>query len=189
MQQTYGLLGLSGGLLVPLGLVQPAFAVVASVALCSLIALGYVRMSEALDRRSITDAVASVATLCLGALAVGGETRIAIIAAGVVVVLLAARNPLHSWLRSLDDTDIRASAQFVLVALVVWPLLPDRGLGPYDALNPREIWLVVIFVMGVSFAGYWAGKRYGTTRGTLLASAIGATYSSTAVSAATATTP
>ena len=181
--RTYGLLCLSGGLLVPVSLVQPAFAIVASVALCSLIALGYLRTSVDPDGRSVTDAVASVATLFLGALAVGGETRIAVIAAGVIIVLLAARNPLHSWLRSLDDTEIRASAQFVLVALVVWPLLPDRGLGPYDALNPREIWLVVIFVMGVSFAGYWAGKRYGTTRGTLLAAAIGATYSSTAVTA------
>jgi uncharacterized membrane protein (DUF4010 family) len=43
------------------------------------------------------------------------------------------------------------------------------------------IWLVVVFVTGLSFAGYWASKRFGNRRGTIAAAAIGATYSSTAV--------
>ncbi len=77
--------------------------------------------------------------------------------------------------------NIRAAAQYGAITLVALPLLPDKAMGPYDALNPRMIWLVVVFVTGLSFAGYWASKRFGNARGTIAAAAIGATYSSTAV--------
>ena len=36
--------------------------------------------------------------------------------------------------------------------LVVLPLLPNQVMGPYDALNPRSIWIVVILVMAISAA-------------------------------------
>lgn len=90
---------------------------------------------------------------------------------------------MHAWLRSLDDTDMRATAQFILVALVIFPLLPNNSFGPYGALNLHDLWLVVLFVTGISFAGYWASKRMGAARGTLVAATIGATYSSTAITA------
>ena len=48
---------------------------------------------------------------------------------------------------------------------MVLPLLPDQALGPYGALNPRSIWIVVILVMAISAAGYvlvrMLGARFG----------------------------
>ena len=48
---------------------------------------------------------------------------------------------------------------------MVLPLLPDQALGPYGALNPRSIWIVVILVMAISAAGYvlvrLLGARFG----------------------------
>jgi uncharacterized membrane protein (DUF4010 family) len=39
-------------------------------------------------------------------------------------------------------------------------------MGPYTTrFNPRMLWLVVVFVTGLSFAGYWAAKRFGNRRG------------------------
>ncbi len=46
------------------------------------------------------------------------------------------------------------------------PILPDKNFGPYDGLNPRQLWLMVVLISGVSLAGYVAlrlvGERYGT---------------------------
>ncbi|MFZ4690704.1 MAG: MgtC/SapB family protein, partial [Polymorphobacter sp.] len=107
-------------------------------------------------------------------------------AAAVVTLLLAQRRLLHDMLRGMTEADIKAVARFAIIAGVVWPLLPDRAMGPYAAWNPRDLWLVVVVVCGLSFAGYAAGRRFGTTRGTLATAAIGALYSSTAVTAALA---
>ena len=80
--------------------------------------------------------------------------------------LLTARPALHKFVRSmLSGEELRDLLIFAAAALIVLPLLPDRQIGPYNALNPRTIWTVVILVMGVSALGYVAvrlvGSRYG----------------------------
>jgi uncharacterized membrane protein (DUF4010 family) len=51
--------------------------------------------------------------------------------------------------------------QFALVTLVVLPVLPDRAYGPYEALNPYQIWLMVVLIVGISLVGYVAHKLLG----------------------------
>jgi uncharacterized membrane protein (DUF4010 family) len=53
---------------------------------------------------------------------------------------------------------------FAGATLVILPLLPNRDIGPYGALNLYKIWIVVILVMGITAIGYttrWLGSRYG----------------------------
>ena len=183
--RTFGLLGLSGGLLA-LMMAGPTLwlAISAGTGVIALIVIGYYGgQSAAVADRSMTGATAAIVTFCLGALAVVGYPRVAIVTAGAVMALLTSRTRFHAWVRSLDDTDIKATAQFAVISLVVLPLLPDTSFGPFGAINLRNLWLVVVFVTGLSFAGYWASKRLGAARGTLAAATIGATYSSTAITA------
>ena len=183
--RSFGLLGLLGGLL---GILASGptlwLAITAGIGVIALILIGYRSVLAATNPdRSMTNATAAIITLCLGILSVHGQARVAIVTAGAVVALLASRARLHAWIRSLDDTDMKATAQFAVIALVILPLLPDTNFGPFGAINLRNLWLVVVFVTGLSFAGYWASKRLGTARGTLAAATIGATYSSTAITA------
>ena len=113
----------------------------------------------------LTTETALVLTTLLGGLAI----RHPEFAAGlgvVVAVLLAARSALHRFVRSvLTDDELRDLLIFAAAALVVLPLLPDKPIGPYGALNLRTVWTIVILVMGVSALGYVAvrlvGPRYG----------------------------
>lgn len=183
--RTHALLGLGGGLV---GLVSTAlsalFGLVGLAGLIVALLLAHrARLAEPDDNVSATGAVVGVLTVLFGVLATVGFAREALVAGGATTLILSMREKLHGWLQTLGEEDITAAAQFGAIALVILPLLPDRALGPYDALNPRMLWLVVVFVTGLSFAGYWASKRFGSTRGTILAAAIGATYSSTAVTA------
>jgi uncharacterized membrane protein (DUF4010 family) len=183
--RTHALLGLGGGLV---GLastaLSPWFGLVGLAGLLVALMLSYrARLAEPDDNVSATSAVVGVLTVLFGVLATIGFAREALVAGGATTLILSMRERLHGWLQTLGEEDIAAAAQFGAIALVILPLLPDRPLGPYDALNPRMLWLVVVFVTGLSFAGYWASKRFGSTRGTILAAAIGATYSSTAVTA------
>lgn len=141
------------------------------------------RLAEPDENVSATNVVVGILTVLLGLAMTTGFLREGVVAGGVIVVILAMREKLHGWLRTLSAQDVRAIALYGAITLVVLPLLPDRNIGPYGALNPRNLWLVVVFVTGLSFAGYWASKKVGDAQGTIIAAAIGATYSSTAVTA------
>ena len=91
------------------------------------------------------------------------------LAAGLAVtvaVLLAARSRLHRFVRSvLTEDELQDALIFAGATLVVLPLVPDRPIGPYGALNPHSIWILVILVMAIQRCGLRrsppAGARFG----------------------------
>ena len=183
--RTYALLALGGALSGLLALnVSIWFGLIGVTGMVVAVLLAHrARLAEADDNVSATNVVVSILTVLLGLAMTTGFLREAIVAGGVMTLILAMREQLHGWLRTLSAEDVRAVAIYGAITLVVLPLLPDKNIGPYAALNPRNLWLVVVFVTGLSFAGYWAAKRVGDAQGTIIAAAIGATYSSTAVTA------
>ncbi len=151
---------------------------VVTVGVFALAALAYWR---ALERDpGLTTEVALVATVLLGGLAVHDPT----IAAGLGVIvagLLTARTAIHAFVNSvLTEEEIRDGLVFAGATLVVLPLLPDKALGPYGALNPHTIWIVVVLVMGVSALGYIAVRLVGARFGLPLAGLVSGFVSSVA---------
>jgi len=128
----------------------------------------------------ITTVVAALLTFVLGATAVQGHEAVAAAAAVITAVILSLKPFLHGWLK-LEGTEIYAALKLLLMSVVILPWLPDRGYGPWDALNPYEIWLFVVLVAAISFAGYFAMKLAGITGGILLTGLLGGIVSSTAV--------
>jgi uncharacterized membrane protein (DUF4010 family) len=81
---------------------------------------------------------------------------------------------------------MRVIMQFVLISMVILPVLPNRPYGPFDVLNPREIWWMVVLVVAMSLAGYVALKLFGGRSGIVLAGLIGGMISSTATAVSAA---
>jgi uncharacterized membrane protein (DUF4010 family) len=79
----------------------------------------------------------------------------------------------------MEPKELAAALRFLAISVIVLPLLPDRGFGPHEALNPRQIWYYVVLISGLSFAGYWLIKFFGA-RGVLLTGIVGGLASSTA---------
>lgn len=183
--RTFGLFGLLGALAGSVARVQPLAGAALALAGCALVVIGY-RRSLRRDAVSATTLTAALVTIALGLLAALGWPVAALAAAAITAFLLAQRRTLHGWLRGLSEADLQAVVRFAVIAGAVWPLLPDRDIGPYGAWNPRELWLVVVIVCAIGFAGYGLGRRFGPGRGTLVTAAVGALYSSTAVTAALA---
>lgn len=184
--RTFALLGLAGGLAGAVVEQGRAHAAILLAATAILVLIGYARTARSPDKLSGTTSLAALITIGCGYLAASGEAQTATIVAAAMTMVLALRSELHGWLAGLNDVEIGAIARFALIALAILPLLPDHSYGPYDAWNPRQLWLVVVFVSGFSFLGYIAAKRFGTSRGTLVMAATGAMVSSTAVTAALA---
>ncbi|MEM8725947.1 MAG: DUF4010 domain-containing protein [Pseudomonadota bacterium] len=180
--RTFILLGIAGGVAGWLTQQQAEWAGAAIVATLGLVMLlGYYREAEATGQPDATSAIAAVATLALGFLAGFGSPQIGVALAALVTLLLAFRAETHRWIASLDEADLKAAVRFAVIALAVRPFLPDRDMGPLDAWNPQQLWLVVILVTGFSFMGYIADRKFGARHGTVLTAIIGGAYSSTAV--------
>ena len=181
--RTFGILGLLGGVA---GIVPMPLAVVALASGGAALLAGYVRQQKISANVSATTALVGILTLALGYLATTGQAQSALATAVMVTLLLSMRRQLHGWLKGLSEAEVQAIGRFGLLAAVILPLLPDRQYGPLDAWNPRHIWTVVIFVSGLSLAGYVATRRLGERAGLLATALTGALVSSTAVTASLA---
>jgi uncharacterized membrane protein (DUF4010 family) len=128
----------------------------------------------------LTTEVAMLLMYGVGAYVVVGPETIAIALGAGAAVLLQYKGQLHGMARKLGDEDLRAIMQFVLISLVILPVLPNRTYDPYAVLNPREIWLMVVLIVGLSLAGYITYKFFGEHAGLLLGGTLGGVISSTA---------
>lgn len=109
-----------------------------------------------------------------------GDRTLAVAVGGLVAVLLQAKRALHGLVKKIGYQDIKVVMQFVLLSLVILPVLPDQAFGPYQVLNPRDMWLMVVLIVGISMSGYFAYKFFGQHAGTLLGGILGGLISSTA---------
>jgi len=159
----------------------PAIAALIATGAIAATLAGYWFSLQRGESLSATTTVAGIVTLALGYAAAQGQEAVALAGAAVVLIVLASRTELHGLLKGLTEPEVESVARFAIVALVILPLLPDAQYGPYGALNPHRIWLVVVIVLGLSFAGYAATRRFGAERGILLTAVTGALVSSTAV--------
>jgi len=132
----------------------------------------------------LTTEVAMLIVFLLGILAIDDPPLAG--ALGVVVaVVLAGKHRLHRFTRqTLTAREMHDGLLLAAAAAVVLPLLPDRTVDPWEVLNPRTLWTLVVMVMAINAGGYIALRMLGAARGLALAGLFGGFVSSTATIAA-----
>ncbi len=145
----------------------------------ALIVLGHLGYVEQ-GRRGLTTELAAVMTFAIGAIVQTGPLELAVALGVATAAILHFKPQLHALADRAGEKDIFAMLQVGLVAFVVLPVLPDRTYGPLDVLNPYNIWLMVVLVSGINFAGYIALKGVGSRYGGALSGLLGGLVSSTA---------
>lgn len=185
--RTFALTGLLGGVLgvlLPRHGPWPLVAGILGVAL--LLSVSYWQTASAQKNLSVTGAVATLLTLVLGAFAASTSIALAFAAAVIAAVLLDLKPTLHGWLRLIQQSELTAALQLLVLSVVILPNLPNEGYGPYDALNPYELWWAVILIAGLSLSGHFAMRLTGPQRGILWTGLLGGLASSTATTLALA---
>ena len=161
--RTFGIVALLGavGALGPTALLVLAFGGVVG-----LTVLGYLRSRES-DPGATTE-VALLVMFLVGRLTMDDPRRATIIAVTVAVVL-AVRERLHRFARDvLTERELEDGVLLAAAAFVVLPILPDRAVGPYGALNPRTLWRLVVLVMTIGAAGHALARVVGARAGLLV---------------------
>ena len=132
----------------------------------------------------LTTEVAAIAVYLLGAMTTLGYRELAVGLAIVTAAVLAYKQPLHGFVSKIGWSDVFAGLRLMIATFIVLPLLPDRAVDPWGALNPHTLWLLVLLISGLSLVGYVATRLLGPDRGAALAGVTGGLVSSTAVTLA-----
>lgn len=174
--RTFALASLTGGLSVTLG---GSFLLAVTTAVFAIFsAVAYLRTNE--QDPGLTSEAALVLAVLLGGLA-QTETAMASAIAVIVTVLLAARVRLHHFVSDvISESELTDALIFAAATLVVLPLMPDRYLGPFGAINPRTIWKIAVLVISISAGGYIAVRLLGPRFGLPIAGLASGFVSSTA---------
>ena len=176
--RSFALLALAGAVAASF---QPWAVVAGLIGLGGLMTMAYFRTSA--DDPGTTTEIAAIVVYLLGALAYR-RSALAVALAVVVVALLASKTRLHRFAReAVSEIELEDAIKFFVVAFVVLPLLPDRGLGPYGVLNPSKLWLLVVLITGIGWIGYIGVRALGPDRGLLITGLAGGFVSASATTA------
>jgi len=131
----------------------------------------------------LTTEVAIVIAIVIGALCYWGYLTLAVAIGIVTTVLLSIKLETDRFARALTREDVFAALQLAVISAIVLPILPNASFlsPPFDVLNPFKIWLMVVFISGISFLGYVAIKIVGPEQGIGITGLLGGMVSSTAV--------
>ncbi|WP_299018250.1 MgtC/SapB family protein [uncultured Photobacterium sp.] len=180
--RTYSLIGLMGGLC---GMLTELYSELilgfSFVALTGLIVMAYIKSQKVKSNLSITGLIGMLITFLLGSLTVVGEPVIAASAAVITAIILDNKKELHDALMKLQEYELDAALRLLLISVVMLPLLPNQGMGPWQAINPYEIWWMVVLIASISFVGYFAIKIGGAEKGILFTCLFAGLSSSTAL--------
>ncbi|MFB1068808.1 MgtC/SapB family protein [Vibrio diabolicus] len=180
--RTFSLVGLLGGLVgILANIYTPLLIGFALIALVILTCIAFVIQQKKSGDVSITGVVSIMVVFVLGNLTVSGEAVLAAAAAVITAVVLDNKRELHQALQKLQEYELDAALRLLLISIVMLPLLPNQSYGPWNALNPYEIWWMVVLIASISFVGYFAIKIGGAKRGILFTSVFAGLSSSTAL--------
>lgn len=162
-----------------------ALTAVAGLGVLAILLLSKLRAAKA----GMTTELAGIAVFCLCYVTTSPDFKAgeptAISIAVIMTLFLEARRRLHKFFReTITEVEFNDTLRFLALIFVIHPILPDHAYGPYQFFNPRNIWLFVILVSSVSYAGYFLEKFMGATRGLWVTSILGGLASTTAATSA-----
>ncbi|RZN62316.1 MgtC/SapB family protein [Methanonatronarchaeum sp. AMET6-2] len=109
---------------------------------------------------ALTTSVSMLVTYGVGVLVGLGFYFEGVTIAILAALLLVLKRELHEFALNLSKKEIQSAAEFAVIAFVIYPLLPAEPFGPWDAIDARLVWLLVIAISGIGFLNYILVREY-----------------------------
>jgi uncharacterized membrane protein (DUF4010 family) len=162
----------------------PGFVYVAALffgAICSIITYAKIFLFK---RIGVTSPISLFFIFVMGILVGYDYGLFAIVSSIVVAFLLIQKQPLHQFAENLTKEELYNAIQFLAVAFILYPVMPDRVF--FGVINLRSAILIVILVSIISFLSYVLLRKFGTKRGICYSGFVGGFVNSEATAAALA---
>jgi len=153
-------------------------------AVCSIVTYSKIFLFK---RIGVTSPISLFFIFVVGVLVGYDYGMFAIVSSIVVAILLIQKKPLHQFVGSLTKEELYNAIQFLAVAFILYPVMPDREF--FGVINFRSAILIVILVSLISFLSYVLLRKFGTTSGICYSGFVGGFVNSEATTAALAGLP
>ena len=177
--RTFGFVALLGCLG---GLLGQAYALLALVLIGVLVI--FMNLHEMLIAKSL-ELTTSAAMLLIGYTGVLcglGHTFTPTAVVMLTTALLAWKDRLAGFSVGLTEAELRSAILLGILALVVYPVLPEEAIDPFGLIELRVAWMTVILIAGIGFVNYVLWKLYGS-RGVEMAGFLGGLVNSSVTAA------
>ena len=164
----------------------PFLPVIALVGVIGFLSIAYYNGVFKLNLIGLTSEFATLLMFLAGMLVGYGQFIEAIILTVIIALLTGFKSQLHSFASGISIKEWSGALQLLILSAIVLPFLPREAVDPLGVLVPFDIWLLVIFISGIGFVGYFLNKYLAAKHGLLLTSFLGSLVSSTAVTTALA---
>lgn len=179
--RTFALIGLLGALSYILSSYSTIIFALITAGFLALVIMAYFLTGRGSSSKGMTSEIASVLVYVIGILSGMEQYLLATVVALTVLSVLYFKDALHRWAKHLENREFVSTIQFMIIAFVVLPLLPNQSYGPYGFFNPYIVWLMIVFISGLSFLSYIAIKAFGAKRGISVTGFLAGFISSTAL--------
>ena len=183
-ERTFALLSMVGCLAaMAADVIDSPFAFLVIILIPGILIVASYYVGASVGHIGMTSDVAMLIAVLIGAMCYWGDLALAVAVGIVTTLLLSLKVETDRLVRALTQEDINAALELAVISAIVLPVLPNRGFlaPPFDVLNPFKIWLMVVFISGISFLGYVAIKILGPKQGIGITGFLGGLVSSTAV--------
>lgn len=160
-------------------MISPWILVVSLIGLFGLVSFSYFVVHR--DDAGGTTELSVIISFFLGMLTFLGFMEISLAITMIVVGLLSSKIRLHRFIGTITSEELVAVIRFGVIALLIFPFLPNYSIDPYDVINLREVGLIVLLTSGLSFIGYILMRVFGKDYGILLTGIVGGIISSTMI--------
>jgi uncharacterized membrane protein (DUF4010 family) len=175
------LLGLLGTLL------GPPLLIFGGVAVWILIVFANLRGLQIARKLETTTSTALAVVFLLGVLVGEGHLFTPVACAIIVTMLLSLKPQLSAFAGGLTQQEVRSALVLGLLGFVIWPILPNRFIDPWQLVQPREDWITVVVIACLGFLNYVLLRVYGS-KGVYVTAMLGGLVNSTATAAELAST-
>jgi uncharacterized membrane protein (DUF4010 family) len=174
--RTFAMTSLLGLLAALLG---PPMLLIGGGAILILIVFANLRGLQVAHKLEATTSVALVIIFLLGVLVGQGHLFTPVACSILVAMLLALKPQLRAFAGGLSQQEVRSALLLALLGFVVWPLLPNRFIDPWQLIQPREDWITIVVIACLGFLNYVLLRVYGS-KGIYLTAILGGLVNSTA---------
>lgn len=179
--RTFLLIGVLGFLTFVVSEFSQAIAGIFAAGFLGILVVSYYFLAKNKGWIGITSEMAAIIVYAIGVLCAMNMFVFATALTLFLVFVLSFKNDFHKWVNNIKQLEIISMLQFALIAFVVLPILPNVGYGPFGFFNPYIIWLMVVFISGISFVSYIAIKILGAKKGIIVTGFLSGLVSSTAL--------
>ena len=159
---------------------NPAVLLVVLSGFMVLVCLAYFMQTQQ-GKIGLTTQLALFLTFLMGVANAEGMMQESLAILVLMTTVLSLKEQLHGFIKRLTEEELFAFIKFIVLALLILPLLPNKPFGPEALLNPRDMGLIAVMVLSISFAGYLLLKFGSPQKGILLTAVLGGLFSSTLI--------